>query len=446
MLDKGKGFLVDYQRFALFATRSSFMRMTIQGGKKLLGEIRVSGSKNAAGPLIASTVLFRSPVRLVNVPRLTDVQKLLDILASMGARVSWEGEHEVVIDPQELDPTRIDQKKMKSMRFSILLLGPLLARFREVQVSEPGGCNIGNRPIDTHISVLEQMGGVGEAQEDGTLHLRAKALHASSPVMAEFSVTATENLLMAAVLAEGRTSIRLAAAEPHVQDLCHFLNASGARITGIGTHELEVEGVKVLFAPPQGWSVITDANEAATFAVAAAITHGDVKILGCIPTDMDATLLLLRRAGVQYEAGSDWLRILPSRKLKAFKLQAMIYPGFPTDNQAVFGLLATQCQGTTLLHDPLFESRLGYLAELNKMGANTIVADPHRAVVNGPTPLRGTELRSLDLRAGATMVLAGLIAEGETVIHDAEIVYRGYERLDERLRALGADIVCSDES
>ena len=419
------------------------MRMIIQGGNKLTGTVQVSGSKNAAGPLIAASLLLRAPVRFTNVPRLTDVQKLLDILESMGASVTWEGEHEVMIDASVLDPATIDQKKMKSMRFSILLLGPMLARFREVEVSEPGGCSIGNRPIDTHISVLEQLGAVTESSEDGAVHLRARVLQAHQPVLAEFSVTATENLVMAAVTAFGHTSVRLAAAEPHVQDLCHFLNACGARIVGIGTHELEIDGVEELI-PPASWRVITDANEAATFAVAAAITHGDVLIRGAYPNDMDATLLLLRRAGVVYEAGEDWLHVTPSRKLKAFKLQAMIYPGFPTDNQAVFGLLATQCPGTTLIHDPLFESRLGYLQELAKMGANVIIADPHRAVVNGPTPLHGTTLRSLDLRAGATMVLAGLIAEGETIIQDAEVVYRGYERLDERLRALGADIVCSD--
>lgn len=413
------------------------MRLKILGGSRLDGELTVSGSKNAAGPLIAASVLFATPVRLENVPRLTDVHKLLEILEGMGARVRWLDEHVLEIDPRDLDPDRLDQKKMKSMRYSILLLGPLLARFRRVTVPEPGGCSIGNRPIDTHLFALQALGATMETDAAGLMQMTGQALRGSYVILPEPSVTATENLVMAAVLTLGTTKIRLAASEPHVQNLCLFLQASGAKIQGIGTHELEIEGVERLVPPPT-WTVIGDANEAATFAVAAAVTHGNLKITGVDPTQMDATISLLRRAGVPVETGNDWLRVRRAARLQAFRLQTMIYPGFPTDNQAPFGLLATQCHGTSLLHDPLFESRLGYLNELAKMGANVVIADPHRAVITGPTSLRGTEIRSLDLRAGATMVLAGLIAEGETVIHDAEIVYRGYERLDERLQAVGA--------
>ncbi len=403
------------------------------------GELTVSGSKNAAGPLIAASVLFQAPVRLENVPRLTDVHKLLEILESMGAQVRWPEEHVLEIDPRDLDPDRIDQKKMKSMRYSILLLGPLLARFRRVTVPEPGGCSIGNRPIDTHLVALQALGAKTESDAAGLLQMTGQSLQGAYIILPEFSVTATENLVMAATLTPGTTHIRMAAAEPHVQSLCLFLRASGAKIEGIGTHELKIEGVERL-VPPATWKVIADANEAATFAVAAAVTHGHLKIRGVDPTHMEATISLLRRAGVPVETGEDWLHLRRAARLQAFRLQTMIYPGFPTDNQAPFGLLATQCHGTSILHDPLFESRLGYLNELAKMGANVVIADPHRAVITGPTPLRGTEIRSLDLRAGATMVLAGLIAEGETIIHDAEIVYRGYERLDERLQAVGAHL------
>lgn len=415
------------------------MRLKIFGGNHLQGEISVSGSKNAAGPLIAASLLFKAPVRLQNVPRLTDVQKLLEILESMGAGVRWLGDHELEIDPTNIDLDLIDQKKMKSMRYSILLLGPLLARFQRVAVPEPGGCSIGNRPIDTHIFALEALGAVTESDNKGLLHMSTKGLKGARIILPEFSVTATENLVMAAVLASGTTSIRLAAAEPHVQDLCLFLNAAGADIRGIGTHDLEITGVEQL-TPPASWKVIADANEAATFAIAAAVTHGSLRITGIDPFHMDATISLLRRANVFVETGADWMQASYLGQLKAFRLQALPYPGFPTDNQAPFGLLATQCHGTTLLQDPLFESRLGYLNELTKMGANAVITDPHRAIVTGPTPLRGTEIRSLDLRAGVTMVLAGLIAEGETIIHDAEIVYRGYERLDERLKAVGAEL------
>lgn len=415
------------------------MRLKIFGGNNLNGTISVSGSKNAAGPLIAASLLFHAPVRLQNVPRLTDVQKLLEILESMGAEVRWLGDHELEIDPTNIDPERIDQKKMKSMRYSILLLGPLLARFQRVAVPEPGGCSIGNRPIDTHVFALEALGATTTSDNKGLLHMSAKVLKGARIVLPEFSVTATENLVMAAVLTPGTTSIRLAAAEPHVQDLCLFLNAAGADIRGIGSHDLEITGVEEL-TPPGPWRVIADANEAATFAIAAAVTHGSLRITDIDPTHMDATISILRRANVSVETGADWMQVSYAGQLKAFRLQALPYPGFPTDNQAPFGLLATQCHGTTLLQDPLFESRLGYLNELAKMGANAVITDPHRAIVTGPTPLRGTEIRSLDLRAGATMVLAGLIAEGETIIHDAEIVYRGYERLDERLQAIGAEL------
>ncbi|MDO8584353.1 MAG: UDP-N-acetylglucosamine 1-carboxyvinyltransferase, partial [bacterium] len=252
--------------------------------------------------------------------------------------------------------------------------------------------------------------------------------------------TATENLIMAAVLTKGHTAIRLAAMEPYVQELCLFLKAAGAKIKGIGTHELEIDGVTVLKASKKIWTVMPDMMEVGTFAVAAAVTHGDIEMSPVEPSHLDALISSLERVGVKITITKNVLRVQGVGRMDAFKLQTMIYPGFPTDLQAPFGLLATQCHGTSLIHDPLFESRLGYVSELVKMGANAVIADPHRAVITGPTPLRGTEIRSLDLRAGATMVLAGLAAEGETIIHDAEMVYRGYEALDERLISLGAVI------
>lgn len=409
------------------------------GGKKLQGSLSISGSKNAAGPLIAASVLFREPVRFTRVPRLSDVEKLLTILQGIGVEVVWTGPNDLTLNPTDIDVSRLDQRLMKSMRYSILLLGPLLARARRVMVPEPGGCNIGNRPIDEHLQALQQLGATTEVRSDGVMELATTGLRGGRIVL-RFSVTATENLIMASVLTPGRTSIRLAAAEPHVQALCQFLVASGARISGIGTHELEIDGVDSLHAPREPWEVIPDTNEIATFAVAAAITKSELRLQGVIPEHLDALMIALERANVNAVFEGADLVVHKSPKLQAFSLQTMIYPGFPTDNQAPFGLLATQCHGTSTIHDPLFESRLGYLSELAKMGANTAVLDPHRAVIQGPTPLHGTEIRSLDLRAGATMVLAGLIAEGETIIHDAEMVYRGYEQLDERLRLIGADI------
>jgi UDP-N-acetylglucosamine 1-carboxyvinyltransferase len=418
------------------------MKMKMHGGRHLRGRVRISGAKNASGPLIAAALLLREPVRFKNVPRLTDLLGLLEIMQGMGVKAEWEGEHELMLDASDIDPAKLDKKKMKRMRFSILLLGPMLARAKKVSVGEPGGCSIGNRPIDTHLFALGELGADIETDEDGLLMMSAKQLRGKYIVLPEFSVTATENLVMAAAQAEGHTSIRLAAAEPHVADLCRFLNACGAKIKGIGTHELEIDGVKELKSPKKAWTVIPDMLEVGTFAVAAAITRGEIEMAPVEVSHLDAVRSVLTRIGIKHQVMKDGaFRVQGVSRMKAIsKIQALIYPGFPTDLQALFGLLATQCHGTTLIQDPLFEGRMGYVNELLKMGANAVIADPHRVVITGPTPLRGTEIRSLDLRAGATMLLAGLIAEGETIIHDAEMVYRGYEDLDGRLRSLGADI------
>lgn len=416
------------------------MKMKIRGGQHLAGRIDVYGAKNAIGPLAAASLLVDGVVRFKNVPKLTDLLQLLDIIRDMGAKIDWTGEHELSIDTKDLDPSKLDKKKMKKMRFSILLLGPMLARFKKISVNEPGGCSIGNRPIDTHLFALSSLGAKISSQDDETIVLQAKELVGDYIVLPEFSVTATENLIMAAVTAKGHTSIRLAAAEPHVQDLCRFLVKCGAKIKGIGTHEIEIDGVAKLKAPKQAWSVVPDMLEIGTFAVAAALTRSKIEIAPVVPEHLDAIRNALTRVGIKHEITKNTLKVQGVGRMESFKLQTMIYPGFPTDLQAIFGLLATQCHGTTLIHDPMFESRMGYINELVKMGANAVIADPHRVIITGPTPLRGTEIRSLDLRAGATMVLAGLVAQGETLIHDAEMVFRGYENLDLRLKALGADI------
>ncbi len=415
------------------------MRMIIQGGRHLVGDVPIMGAKNAIAAFMAASLIIKGKIHFTNFPRLTDGMIMLEILSGMGATVEWKDEHEVVIDTAHVDPTALDRKKMRRLRFSILLLGPMLARFKKIIVPEPGGCNIGNRPIDTHLYALSSLGARVETADDGSLYMEAASLHGAYVILPDFSVTATENLIMAAVLAKGKTSIRLAAAEPHVQELCRFLNASGAKITGVGTHELDIVGVKSL-KTPKTWEVIPDMIEVGTFAVAAAITHGDVRMSPVIPGHLDAIRVALSRANIHHELKGKTFRVLGSNPRSAFKLETRVYPGFPTDLQAPFGLLATQCQGTSLIHDPIYESRLVYIHELIKIGANAVIADPHRVIITGPTPLRGTEIRSLDLRAGATMVLAGLAAEGETVIHDAEMVYRGYEALDTRLVQLGADI------
>jgi UDP-N-acetylglucosamine 1-carboxyvinyltransferase len=423
---------------ACLALKPAVSRLVIRGGRPLDGEIRVGGMKNAVTPILAATLLLTKPCVLRNVPRLSDVERMLDILRSLGASVEWSSEHELVIDATKADIKKIDSRTVKSMRSSILFLGPLLARFNQVELPEPGGCIIGNRPIDTHLMALEALGAVIE-KEDNLYRLKTSGLKGATIVLPEFSVTATENAMMAAVTARGRTTIKLAAAEPHVQDLGKFLNSAGAKIHGLGTHTLVIDGVAKLAGADH--TVIPDQIEAGTFAVLGGLTKGTTRITGVEPEHLDLILSLLRRAGVRFEIERNALVIASQSSLNSFRLQTMPYPGFPTDLQAPFGVLATQCAGTTLIHDPMFESRLGYVNELIKMGANAVICDPHRVLISGPTPLYGQEIRGLDLRAGATLVIAGLIARGETVLHGAEIIDRGYENLDERLRALGADIV-----
>lgn len=410
-------------------------KFIIQGGERLRGDIEVHGMKNAALPIIAATLLTTEECIIDNVPQITDVKKMLEILESLGARTEWTGDHQVTISTENANLGKIEQEKVKSMRASVLLLGPLLARFREVRIYEPGGCIIGKRPLDTHIHALRSLGAMVEPLDE-EYHLKANGLKGAEIILPEFSVTGTENAIMAAVTAEGVTTIKLAAAEPHVQDLIKFLNNMGAKIAGAGTHTLRIEGVKELRGAKH--ELIPDQIEIGTWAVAGAVTGGKVNIQPVISEHLDMLMLKFNEIGVNAEIEGKSLKIRPSSNLRAFKLQSMPYPGFPTDLEAPFGLLATQCKGTSLLHDPLFESRMGYVNELIKMGANATICDPHRVLITGPTPLYAREIRSYDLRAGATLLIAGLIAEGETVINEAEVVDRGYENIDERLNSLGA--------
>lgn len=413
-------------------------RFVIRGGNPLHGEVRVGGMKNATTPIIAATLLIKEPVRLENVPRLSDVEKMLDILRSLGSTAEWTGESELSIDNAKADLASLNAKAVKSMRSSILLMGPLLSRFHEVHIPEPGGCIIGNRPIDAHLDCLGALGAEIEVDRAAGLYSLKAAKLVGTTLHPVFSVTATENAVMAAVLAEGRTVIRLAAAEPHVADLCRFLVAAGARIQGIGTHEIVVDGVSSLHGTTH--RIIPDQIEAGTFAALGAVTKGTLRITGIEPDHLDMPLFLLKKMHANFTLEKDALVMGPHAALDAFKLQTLPYPGFPTDLQSPFGVIATQARGTTLIQDPMFEGRLGYTNELAKMGANCVICDPHRVLISGPTPLTGQEIRGLDLRAGATLVIAGLIASGETVLHGAEIIDRGYERLDERLAAVGADI------
>jgi len=412
-------------------------KFIIEGGQSLQGEIKVGGMKNAATPILASTLLISEDCILKNVPLITDFLNLIEILKSLGSKIEFIDEQTIKINNQDVSLKSLEKKLIKKMRSSILLMGPLLSRFNQVEIPEPGGCIIGNRSIDSHLYALEKLGAQIE-KEENFYGLRTKGLLGKEIVMPEFSVTATENAIMAAVLAKGKTIIKIAAAEPHVQDLCCFLNKAGAKISGIGTHTLEINGVDKLNGVEH--TIIPDQIEIGTFAVMGAMNRGEIIIKNIVAEHLDFILLKLKEIGVNFELGVNFLKVFHTPKLKAFNLQTLPYPGFPTDLQAPFGVLATQCQGTSLIKDPMYEGRMGYIQELVKMGANAIVADPHRVVITGPAPLYGQEIRALDLRAGATLVLAALIANGETIINQAEMLDRGYEKLDERLVKLGAKI------
>ncbi len=412
-------------------------KFIIKGGKSLFGEIVIGGSKNAATPIIAATLLTEEECIISNVPDITDARRMLEILESLGARIQKIDAHTVSITNKDINPKALDEDAVRAMRSSILFIGPLLARIGEVIIPEPGGCIIGNRPIDTHLEALGQLG-VEIKQENGKYILKNGVVRDRQVVLREFSVTATENLLMASALTPGETIVKLAAYEPHVQDLCKFLVSMGMEIQGIGTHTLRISGKNKLHGAKH--TIISDSIEAGTMVVLGAATGSKLVIRPFEISSFDSLIELWQRIGLKYEIRDNVLEIKPARSLRAFRYQALPYPGLPTDLQAPFSVLATSCQGTSLIHDPLYEGRLGYAAELVKMGANATLCDPHRVLISGPTPLYGTEIKSLDLRAGATLVIAGLIAQGETIINDAEVLDRGYERIDEKLRAVGADI------
>lgn len=416
-------------------------RLVIQGQHPLNGTIVPSGMKNAATPILAATLLTSKRCIVSNVPRIADVFNMVALLKSLGADVAWQEEHTVSVQCKDIDPAALDQSTVQKLRSSVLLLGPLVARFSSVRLARPGGCIIGNRPLDTHFEGLKGLG-VQIEEQDRQLVLTRTSLAPSTIVLPEFSVTATENILMAASLVPGVTVLHTAAMEPHIQDLCAFLCAMGATIKGIGTHTLTIHGTEELHGADH--RVIPDQIEIGTWAVAGAVTRGAITIQGVEPGHLHLILLKMRKMGVQAEINGTSLTVKGTSHFRSFKLQALPYPGFPSDLQAPFAVLATQAEGLSLLHDPLYEGRLSHIPELVKMGANAVMCDPHRVLISGPTPLYGQEIRSYDLRAGATLIIAALIAKGRTVLNEAEIVDRGYESIDERLRELGADITRDD--
>ncbi|HDR9076052.1 TPA: UDP-N-acetylglucosamine 1-carboxyvinyltransferase [Burkholderia vietnamiensis] len=410
-------------------------KLVIEGGRRLSGEIVVSGAKNAALPILCAGLLSAEPVELDNVPNLKDVRTTLKVLNQMGVQSETDG-CRVRLDASRVDNLVAPYELVKTMRASILVLGPLLARFGEAKVSLPGGCAIGARPVDQHIKGLQAMGAEFSI-EHGFIEARAKRLKGARIVTDMITVTGTENLLMAATLADGETVIENAAREPEVSDLAHLLVAMGAKIDGIGTDRLVIQGVERLHGARH--SVIPDRIEAGTFLCAVAAAGGDVMLTGVRPHILDAVIDKLREAGVSIDEGDSWLRVRMDRRPSAVTIRTSEYPAFPTDMQAQFMALNTVASGTAQVVETIFENRFMHVQELNRLGAN-ITIDGNTALVTGVDKLSGANVMATDLRASASLVIAGLRAEGETLVDRIYHLDRGYDRMETKLTAVGANV------
>jgi len=410
-------------------------KLRIVGGKRLQGEIACSGAKNAVLPMLCAALLTAEPVTITGVPALNDVETLLNLLARIGVVVSRDGDT-VTLCAATIAAPVAPYELVKTMRASILVLGPLLARVGEAEVSLPGGCAIGARPVDQHLKGLAAMGAKVHVVH-GNIHARAARLTGARIVPDVVTVTGTENLLMAAVLADGVTVIENAAREPEVADLANLLVAMGARISGIGSDTLVVEGVERLHGAT--YRVMSDRIEAGTYLCAAAITGGEIVLRDAPVAALDAVVAKLREAGCAIRCGENWIALTAPARLKAVDIRTAPYPGFPTDMQAQFMALDTVAQGSGVIRETIFENRFMHAVELQRLGAN-IHIDGATAVVTGVDRLEGAEVMATDLRASAGLVVAGLVAEGETVIDRIYHLDRGYERLETKLRALGAKV------
>jgi UDP-N-acetylglucosamine 1-carboxyvinyltransferase len=409
-------------------------KIVIKGGKRLAGEVSVSGAKNAALPILASSLLARGQSTYRNVPGLGDVATMRKLLAQLGARVTGDGR--TVIDSSEIQSCEAPYELVKTMRASALVLGPLLGRYGQARVSLPGGCAIGARPIDQHLKGLAALGARIEL-EHGVVAAKARRLRGATIVFDLVTVTGTENLMMAATLAKGRTTLENAACEPEVEELARVLNKMGAHIRGAGTPLITVEGTDELH--PVEHAIIPDRIEAGTLMVAAAVTRGNVLIRDCLPEHLDAVIGKLRAAGAEVSFEEGGVRVVGKSEFKPTDIATRPHPGFPTDMQAQFMVLMSRARGQSVLSENIFENRFMHVPELMRMGAD-IVIDGHIAVVRGPVRLKGAKVMATDLRASACLVLAGLLAEGTTEVLRVYHLDRGYDHLERKLRKLGADI------
>jgi UDP-N-acetylglucosamine 1-carboxyvinyltransferase len=423
-------------------------KFVVDGGRPLNGRIRPAGNKNAALPIIAATLLTEEEVVLENVPDIRYVRTLLELLTVLGAEVEWLGDNRVRIQAREVGANDLDAAMAARIRASILLAGPMLARAGRMVLPPPGGDVIGRRRVDTHFLALSKLGAV--VKEDRGYHLETSGLRGADIFLDEPSVTATENAVMAATLARGTTRLRNAAAEPHVQDLCHMLNALGARISGMGTGILEIEGVDRLGGGT--FRISSDHIEVGSFIGLAAVTRGEILIEDAVVEHLDSTLLAFERMGIRCEIqGSDLLVPGEQERVIRMDLGGHIpkvddgpWPAFPADLTSIALVVATQCRGTILIYEKMFESRMFFADKLISMGARIVLCDPHRAVVVGPSQLHAAPVESPDIRAGMALLIAALGAEGESHLYNVAQIERGYERIDDRLRALGASIERGD--
>ena len=412
-------------------------KLIISGGAPLYGSVRISGSKNAVLPILAGTLLADSPVIIRNVPHLHDVTTTMELLGRMGVSLTIGEKMSIEVDPTTLENTFAPYELVKTMRASILVLGPLLARYGTAEVSLPGGCAIGARPVDMHLSGLEAMGAKIDV-EQGYIKAKCERLKGARIVMDQVTVTGTENLMMAASLAEGTTVLENAAREPEVVDLADFINAMGGNIVDAGTDKITIHGVEHLHGCD--YSVLPDRIETGTYLVAAAITGGKVLIKHTDPSLLDAVLAKLEEAGAIIDIGDDWIELdMEGRKPKAVNIRTAPYPGFPTDMQAQFCALNSISEGTGAVTETVFENRFMHIQEFVRLGAN-VQLEGNTAIIKGVELLNGAPVMATDLRASASLILAGLVAKGETVVERIYHIDRGYDHIEEKLAGLGAKI------
>lgn len=414
-------------------------KLVINGGKPLNGRVRVSSAKNAVLPIIAATMLASTPSRLVEVPHLEDVHTICEVISALGVKVTKdEANQEIRFDASEITATEAPYELVRRMRASFLVMGPLLARRREARISLPGGCAIGSRPIDLHLKAFEALGATIEMGDGYVLASAPEGLKGNQIYLDFPSVGATENVIMAASMAEGKTIIENAAEEPEIVDLVTYLNSMGADIRGAGTNVIRIQGVKELKGATH--TVIPDRIEAGTYLIAAAMAGGDVYVENALSEHLKPVVAKLKEAGVTVQEDVDGIRVISDGNVKAVDIKTLPYPGFPTDMQAQFMAFTTIAKGTSTVMETVFENRFMHVDELKKMGAQ-IRIEERRAIVDGVPKLKGTEVRATDLRAGAALVCAGLAAEGVTKVTQLSHIDRGYDNLVGKLKGLGADIV-----